>query len=209
VVVFNPDPSASPMAIPDAQVCVLHHSEIQCASTNAGGAFALAEVPSDDDMGFRFTKDSYLAGIRLQSRPTQAVRIDTALPTLDLAAQFSSAAGFTSTAGQGLLELDVVTPNGSGRLAPLDGVTFTTVAAGAQGPVYTSAMGLPDQSLHATTTAGQAFFAGLDPGDVEVRFSHPTKSCKTVIEGWASTSESTVRAPIQAATMTIAIDLCN
>ena len=71
------------------------------------------------------------------------------------------------------------------------------------GPVYLAEDGAPDSSLVATSTYGDAVFAGVAPGVVELTMGPADVVCVPSFGGWPTSRQGSVRVPVVAGFETV------
>jgi hypothetical protein len=196
-------------------VCVVGHSEIPCATTDAAGTFRLANLPPNADAGFSFTRTGYYGVVLL----AHAVDSDLVLPTANMStdaaeAAFFQAAGWTyPSADQGVLHVHV---QGAGQTS-CDGLAQSTLTASTGAtPVYertcadANTPGGPDPTLTATTTSGSADFL-VAAGSVDATDTSSTLLCDVAPFpgwGWTATETSSVHALVVAGHETLVALQC-
>jgi hypothetical protein len=201
-------------------VCVLDHPDIPCVMTDGAGQYALPGVPPDADVGISFTKAGYFGELWATHTSSATLKADNYLFTDAFQAQWFQSAGWTyPAAGKGTLSVHAQRMGGGNNC---DGLDQTTVAAATgETPVYAKAWsgcadgGVPtflDPTLTSTTTSGNAVFLAA-PGLVDLTAMHSTLTCVSSTYpgegGWASTSPSTLKAPVRGGYDTTVVFQCN
>jgi hypothetical protein len=196
-------------------VCVVEHSEIPCATTDAAGTFTLAKLAADTDVGVSFTRTGYYGVVLLAHTGDADLHLPTANMSTDAAeAAFFQAAGWTyPSAEQGILHVHV---QGAGQTS-CDGLGQNTITASTGAtPVYektcadANTPGGPDPALSATTTSGNADFL-VAAGTVDATNPSSTLLCDVAPFpgwGWTATGTSSVRALVVAGHETLVALQC-
>lgn len=187
------------LPVSDGQVCVMEEPTISCATTDAKGAYALADVPNDKDLTLSLKKAGYVSyalshGIHQIGHNYLYVWLpSSSLKTLE------TKLGSPLEASKGLM---VVSVSGLGTTVKL------TPAAGV-GPVYADTSGWPDPSLKGTTSRGWVWFGNLPPGNYEATVTSSTGAPCRVTQGWKGTSPGSARVSIQANTLFGTATVCD
>lgn len=229
VVDASPGNFGSEPLLAGVEVCVVDgtgvkNTAIPCATTNAAGEYALANLTPNQQLIVMFSKSGYSSQLiaadigtsdvtrgpmRLSAQQTDSgadggsvpnfgwdptITIDPAKGSMNIAAT-QPAATADSGVVPGFPGLDWTT-----------GVSFTITPTGGNGPYYVNPNETWASSATATVNAWGAWFMNLAPGTYTVTATHPTLSCRAGGGGygWAQT-DGTAKAPIIAGMNTQAI----
>jgi hypothetical protein len=156
--------------------------------TDDGGAFSIPNIPTNSDVGLVLDDDTHFNGVTLVSTTTVNVRKSVLMATDALAAQLLQLIGGTyPSTTTGAISFNVT--DGSGE--PLDGVSVDLMPASGIGPIYTTAQGVPDDSLTETPAGSNGgFFSNVEPGEYVLLLHHAASTTCRVASGWA-TDDST------------------
>lgn len=199
------DSNQAPIA--QAQVCIVGHPEVPCATTATDGTWMLADLFEDDDLAISYTASGYLGLVSLSSKDNNVVVWFATAPLLpdNQAMQLlANQAGFTYPD----------TANGFFRIhvEGATGATVTLAPAGGHGPVYTKTDGTPDPSLTSTSTsASVVYFGNLAPGVYTLTATATGKTCydrpqasptQPIAGDWAPAGSGTARIEVVAGALT-------
>jgi hypothetical protein len=159
------------LPVGSAMVCVLHHDEIPCATSDASGEYVIG-LPNlaGDDIAIQVTASSFIGEVLLEEEPATGVAWPTEIPLemmSDAIDELSTDAGFTYPGSGGFLEVRVM----GGTAGVLTGATATIAPAAGAGPVYFGSDGMPDMALTGTTGDGGILFGNVPAGVYEVTAS--------------------------------------
>ena len=194
----------SRMPVAMAVVTVDQHPEIPAATTGADGVFMLAGVPGLQPVTLRVEKAAYVPDqIPLVA---DATRIDLAplrLVPADANDTLAGASGAPADATRGhVLTLAVGDVMGTG----LTGVTVRISPAAGTGPAYLDPSDQRDAALSTTGTSGTALFTNVTPGEVEVVFSHPSRTCRP-LHATPGTTPGSVKVAVAAGRVTAGVEV--
>ena len=166
--------------VPGMKICVRGRSEIPCATTDKEGFFEL-KLPRGEALMLSYTKDEFLTklvpmGPREESPPFGPWYSQRKVWLTDTAMVFSGTIDFS----MGLISAESTGTAGlKFELSPNDGV----------GPIYAEDVTFQfKQVLTETSLLGVGAFLNVPPGDHEVHFVHPTKTCAT--DSWVGQDPS-------------------
>jgi hypothetical protein len=181
------------------QICVDQHPEIACATSDSQGAFSLS-VPANAEVAVTLAKPGY-AGIvvPLVTSTQDQEEWEIGLPTSSSTAGFYS--GFTGATypdtTRGFLSV-YVTQGTSSQTGRANVVPSMSPSSG-EGPIYAgTSLTMADPTLQATSSVGNARFANVSPGIVEVTLGPSTLTCTANFGGWSAPDANAVRVPIVA-----------
>jgi hypothetical protein len=181
------------------QVCVYGDSSVPCVFTDEFGAYAISGVEADAEILLQFTKAGYFPAVVTVKTTLAALDIgEFPAPSTGEASIFASIAGVTLDSAKGQLLGTAVQTGSSGGLVGQDGITMTISPASGTGPFYTNAQSLPDPAATSTGPSGLGLWANVNPGEVEVTFTHPTKTCTPLAMAWPGTAANSVRMTVVA-----------
>jgi hypothetical protein len=211
------DAKAPGAPIEGATICVLHHPEIACATSDANGSYTM-ELPDlgGANIAVQASAQGYLGEVTLLLGPAHTslgeetswvsnLLYSDAEATTLLATQ----AGFTyPDSGTGFLQIRV---NGATEGFTGATVSIAPMAGGslsAKGPVYWDTNG-PNLSLTATAMpAGATTFGDIAPGLYKVTVTAPQKTCTVAPGGhpelgnWQPTGSETTDVEVAAGAYT-------
>jgi hypothetical protein len=200
-------------AVVGATVCVLHHADIPCATTDAAGNYTMT-LPNLQGVDIAVTVTaqgslSHLAtieepidqdGLHIVVWPSGILLLSDAAATQLLATE----AGFTfPSTSTGFLRVRI----GGLSAGSLTGATATLSPLSGAGPVYGDMQGHAQPSLTGTSSSGETLFGNLTPGVYEVTALAAGKTCKPGIGGlligdWPPIGAGTVRVEVVANLLT-------
>jgi hypothetical protein len=181
------------------QVCVYGDSSVPCATTDQFGAYTITGMEADKEILLEFTKLNYFpALVTVKTRPTPINIGEFPAPTTGEASLFASIAGVTLDSAKGQMLATAVQPGSGGGFVGQDGVTITVTPDSGAGPFFTDDQNLPDLTLTTTGPNGLGLWANVNPGDVQVAFTHPTKTCTPLAMAWPGTAANAVRMTVVA-----------
>ncbi len=194
--------------IAGAQVCIVGHPEVACATTATDGTWMLVDVFTEDDLALSYQASGYLGTVSLSSKDIPGVVWFATAPLLANAQAtqlLATQAGFTyPDAANGFFRVHV---------EGVVGATVTLAPAGGHGPVYTRADGTPDPSLTATSsTTSLVYFGNLAPGVYTLTAFATGKACydrpqnsptpQPIAGDWAPVGVGTIRIAVVAGALT-------
>jgi hypothetical protein len=196
---FTLSDGGSVPAISGMEVCVHEHSEIPCALTDSSGLFVLAGVPASSELLLSFEKAGYLPVLRTITSGTAPMDIGAIqYPTTVIADLFAQVVGITIEPEKGHV-LSLAFQGAPTTFVGQDGVSSAMTPASGSGPFYADETGFPDQTLTATSSRGFALFGNVDPGEVEIEMTHPTRACTRYVQAtWAGSTPTASRVPVVA-----------
>lgn len=175
-----------------ATVCAFDQPSLPCVAAGDQGAFTIA-LPSNAETAITVVSDGWTSRLlALTTGSTDQSGYAIALPEALSTHDYYVAGGATYPDGGGFLRVDMI----GFKLA---GVQVSIAPASGVGPLYadTNFDPLPDPTLQATSTGGQARFGDMNAGVVEVAIGGAF-SCKVGFGGWPTADPFIVRMPIAA-----------
>ncbi len=196
----------SRMPVAMALVTVDQHPEIPSTTTAADGTFMLGGVPGMQPVMLRVEKDAYVPDqIPLVA---DATRIDLAPLRLVPADANDALAGASGTPTDSTRGHVLTLALGDAMGTTLTGVTVRISPAAGAGPAYLDPSDQRDAGLSTTGTSGTALFTNVTPGDVEIVFSHPSRSCRP-LHGTPGTVPGSVKVIVTPGRVTAGVEaLC-
>ncbi len=176
------------------QVCVYGDSSIPCVQTDSSGAYTITGVPADQEILLEYTKATYFPSLVTVKTRTSPIDIgEFPAPTEQEANVFAAIVGITIDKTKAQVLATAVQPGSTGGFIGQDGVTVSLAPQSGTGPYFTNSSNLPDTSLTSTSTSGLGLFANVNPGDPEITFIRPGKSCTPHDMAWPGTAANSVR----------------
>jgi len=190
-------------AVVTAVICVREAPAIPCASVNDEGVATIG-LPPNAEVTLETTAIRYYDQLNPLTTGSEPGSID-----IDM--------GKTSNIEPLIRVFGVELEDDRGQLAwlgqsrPGQGVVglTATVSSGGEGPYFVDPDGVPDPELEATSESGLGVTANLEAGVVTVTYDNPFGGCEAAQEAWASDEANSIRAPIEAGYLTIAIARCD
>jgi hypothetical protein len=201
------DEGSSPVA--GAQVCIVGHPEVPCATSAADGTYSIhvAFLPADADLAVTTTASGHLGGVALLHETMGGLLWEDVPLWTDASAttRLATQGGFTyPTAQDGFVELDVQ----GATVGSLTGATASLSPASGAGPVYADPTGTLDRARTSTSSSGFAFFGNVAPGMYAITVTAAQKTCSvmngaSVIAGdWPGAGSATTAVQVVAGAMT-------
>jgi hypothetical protein len=159
-------------AVENVSVCVHEHPAIDCATTNAEGAYVLEGVPVGEG-AMAFNGGGIFPGLFHGITPDMDDTLHYyAIQTL-AAALLAASLGEEIDPARGHLGVWAIDANGD----PLDQVSFEITPASGAGPGYITSESSIDPDLTETTEVGFGGWVNVNPGVIQITASHPTLDC--------------------------------
>jgi hypothetical protein len=178
----------------DMQVCHYGNPNVPCVMTDSFGAYAISGVPAEQEILLEYTKTGYFpALVTVKTRETPIDIGEFPAPTQEEANAFAVLAGVTLDSTKGQLLATAVQAGTGGGFIGQPQITLALTPKSGTGPYFTNDQNLPDTSLTSTSANGLGLFANVNPGDVEIAFTHPTKSCTPLAMAWPGAAANSVR----------------
>lgn len=178
----------------DMQVCVYGNASVPCVQTDSFGAYTITGVEAEKELLLEYTKAAYYpALVTVKTRSTPIDIGEFPAPTLEEANVFAVLAGVTLDPTKGQLLATAVQAGTGGGFVGQNQITLGMTPQSGTGPYFTDDQNLPDTSLSSTNTNGLGLFANVNPGDVDVAFTHPSKTCTPLAMAWPGTAANSVR----------------
>jgi len=177
------------------QICVDQHPEIACETTDSAGAFTMM-VPANAEIAVTLAKPGY-AGIvvPIVTSTLDETQWEIGLPTSSSTASFYGATYPDSAHGF----LSLYTNPAANAQEGEAGVVPSMSPSSGEGPLYAgTSLQTPDPTLQATSSVGNARFAGVAPGTVELTLGPSTLTCTPTFGGWSAPVANAARVPILA-----------
>jgi hypothetical protein len=193
---------ATDKPVPNMKVCVYGVPSVPCVTTNSIGYYQVQGVPGGNEILLEFTKDTFFPVLRTVTTGSTDIELGSIpYPTVALANLFGTLVNtkIDTSKGQVLAMAlkTVILPDGGTGFTGQEDVSAAMTPKSGQGPFYTTASSVPDPAATATSTNGVGLFANVEPGDVEIEMSHPTKSCTRYVEGaWQGSTSTASRVPV-------------
>jgi hypothetical protein len=169
-------------------------------TTDSQGAFSIG-VPASAEVAVTLSKPGYVGIVVPIITSTQDQKTwEIGLPTAASAQSFYG--GFMGAtfpdAAHGFVSV-YLSPGTNYQKGFAGGVPSISPSSG-EGPIYASATNatMSDPALMATSSAGNARFANVAPGVVEVVIAPSTLTCTAIFGGWSAPDPNAVRVPVVA-----------
>ena len=151
------------LPVGSAMVCVLHHDEIPCATSDATGEYVIG-LPNlaGDDIAIQVTASNFIGEVLLEEEPATGVAWPTEIPLemmSDAVDELATSAGFAYPGSGGFLELRVM----GGAAGVLTGATATLAPVAGAGPVYVGSDGTPIRASSAPPATAASCSATCPP----------------------------------------------
>jgi hypothetical protein len=193
--------------IPGAAVC-LRESQQPCVTTDASGEFTI-DLPAHQEIAIAITAQGFAARLFATNTVGQSIRDwNFQLPTATFeAARYAKVGQSAPDPQSASLVATAQAPSGVGH--DMTGVEISIDPRAKIGPVYLAEDGAPDSSLVATSTYGDAVFAGVAPGVVELTMGPADVVCVPSFGGWPTSRQGSVRVPVVAGFETVVWMRCH
>jgi hypothetical protein len=167
------------------EVCVRDHPELACDTATTNGGFGLV-VPALEEVVVEFTHEGHVTNLFHLRLDDDLQAILHVLVAQDAADYIVEQAGGEVDPAKGIVAMLAGSDGVVGSMTPMSGV----------GPVYLNSLGIPIEDLTETSSAGFFGFTNVDPGEYEVSWSHPTKTC-TATTAWPGSTETSLRLTVE------------
>jgi hypothetical protein len=191
------------MPIADLEICVTEPYDSPCTTTDADGFYELAGVPDVAELIFEFSGEDYFPTFVMYTTTGDDFVFDGGVYGNGTVTYLATLIEQELSADKGHLGFSVVDEEG----LPLEGVTVTTVQPVGTGVFFTDSSGKPNGELAVTDSPGRGVIVNVEPGLVDVKFSHPELDCKLGF-GWVGTDRDTITMRAIAGGMTYARAIC-
>ena len=174
--------------LPGAELCVMDHEEIACATTAENGAFTLPGLPLQEDIVVLQRKDGYQpTAYPLDSAQAPAIAWAMRMLPDSLVETQRNAVNEEVQPGTGGLffELGVRTSADPLAWTDVEGATVEVSPGDGGDLYYLNVLYMPDADLTSTTGVGFVGVMNLEPGDYEVVATAPAGDCTTEMISWA------------------------
>lgn len=179
------------LAVEGATVC-LEGREDACVTTAVDGAYRIEGVPARSEVAFAVEHGAHQGALVPLVTDDRPVRADVALEPAEIIAARHDSAGVSPDPNLGSLGF-VALDEGL-----VEGVSVALEPAPGAGPFYVDEGHTVDPALTETSARGFGFVIDVQPGEVRLLFSHPSRVCDSPLLGWPDDESGAVRAPVRA-----------
>ncbi len=159
------------------EICVYGRDDLDCATSDANGSFAL-EAPAGADISIHYTRADYWPMIVEAHTPdTDWTPADNMNMNTELEAELLMASsGFTLDSAKGHVLVSIFDSVTVAGASGIEGASID-LSGGDGVTAYLGTNSLLDASLTATTTNGNAMVLNVEPGQYILTVSHATMTC--------------------------------
>jgi hypothetical protein len=189
--------------LPDVEICVFGHDEIPCVHSDLTAQFTLKGVPANSELLLSFFKADYFLHLATYTSTDQNDHFSYGLVS-DLA--MDAMASTVSVEIDGSKSQIIFGANVEKDGDRVEDVSVSMSPASGEGPFYQGTAGL-DKTMSTTGSKGTGGFLNVEPGEYEITFTHPSKTC-TPYFAWKGSQDGTVRFRLERTHSTYVSQIC-
>lgn len=171
----------------DVKVCVHGRADIACATSDNKGNYTLAGVPANERLWIAYSGQDLVSQLSAKETKTSDINWTHNVVNSALFETQATLIGVTIDKNMGHVSGGLFNTKEVIDNKGVPGLTATITPKAGKGPFYTSASGLPDAKLSATTTSGAFVVVNVPPGEYVLTFKG--KDCEPYF-GWMANGVS-------------------
>ncbi|MEW5851008.1 MAG: hypothetical protein AB2A00_19635 [Myxococcota bacterium] len=192
--------------LPDVEICVHERDDIPCTKSDLAANFSLINVPQSSEIMLKFFKFGYYEHLAMFTTTTENENFHYGLVSNDGMTLMTGTVGVSIDDNKSQIIFGTNDRKGGERVEGVS-VSISPSVEDGHGPFYQTDNGL-DGDLTATTAKGIGAFLNLEPGDYELTFTAPGKTC-TPHFAWKGSGDGKVKIRLVAGHSTYASAICN
>jgi len=182
------------------EICITSPAGIPCVTTNAQGAYTIANLPSETRVTATLVKADFFSVNAAFITRTSDFTIDAVMLKTALVQLAFTAADIELDTTRGAVLVRAYDP-ALGLTSAVAGIQGEISPASGQGPVYNSADSIPSDAT-ATTESGTWAVVNLEAGTYQVRSSGSGRSCPGTFHWPGSNGAGWIETPVKAGFVT-------
>ena len=171
----------------DVKVCVHGRADIACATSDSTGNYTLPGVPANERLWIAYSGQDLVSQLSAKETKTSDIHWTHNVANSVLFESQATLLGVTIDENMGHVSGGLFNTKEEIDNKGEPGLTATITPETGEGPFYSSAGGLPDTTLSATTTTGAFVLLNVPPGDYVLTFEG--KDCEPHF-GWTANGAS-------------------